>query len=297
MKKSIFLVLLALLIFTFRNGYGQENLTFTINGVSFEMIFVEGGTYVMNSTLEQGNCFSGEIITQKATLNNFFMSEFQVTQELWYAVMGTTVRHQWLAYATADDDVNIRLGTPSTFGNRYFSAANYMKVIPLKGEGNHYPIYFINYYECALFCNILNHLLADQLPEGYRFRIPTEAQWEYAARGGRMSKGYRFSGSDDIDEVAWFSANSEGTTYEVGKKVKNELGLYDMSGNVWEWCRDKYSDNYFGSNPKYVLRGGSWDYGGWACSTSIRTKDIPEARTINYGFRLSMEYSEIMSSN
>jgi formylglycine-generating enzyme required for sulfatase activity len=144
----------------------------------------------------------------------------------------------------------------------------------------------------------LNQLLADQLPTGYHFCLPTEAQWEYAACGGKMSKGYHFSGSNHIDEVAWYSINSESNTHEVGKKMKNELGIYDMSGNVWEWCKDKYSEIEHSSNfssdfrltlgAQYVLRGGSWGYGPWGCRTTARNKD-GNARTIHYGFRLALD--------
>jgi formylglycine-generating enzyme required for sulfatase activity len=146
----------------------------------------------------------------------------------------------------------------------------------------------------------LNDLIAEHLPD-YRFCIPNEAQWEYAAIGGKESKGYRYSGSNNIDDVAFYSANSAGTTCEVGKKDKNELGFYDMSGNVWEWCRDRYNDKYYGTPFGFThkvqsLRGSSWDYGRWACNTSTRTIDNPEARTNNYGFRLCLEFQEEMSS-
>jgi formylglycine-generating enzyme required for sulfatase activity len=325
MKRCNFLVLFALTIFFFRNSYGQDNLTFTINGVSFDMIFVEGGTFVMGCTPEQGNCYPGERPTHKVTVNDFFMGKFQVTQELWYAVMGTTVQQQWLVQQTEYRErlrkINaamaemIKLGAPyqppltapfdvaTLSGGVLFTAEDYTELLNVVG---HFPMHFINYDACELFCHRLNQLLAEQLPEGYRFRIPTEAQWEYAARGGKMSKGYRFSGSDHINEVAWYDANSDGTTHEVGKKIKNELGIYDMSGNVWEWCRDRYSENYYNSslsiNPKgpakgkqynkwipYVLRGGSWDHGEWSCRAATRNKDVPLAAAENYGFRLSLE--------
>ena len=304
MKKSTFLALVIMILF-FLNGYGQTNLTFTVNDVSFNMIFVEGGTFLMGCTAEQGDCYTGERPTHQVTLTDFFIGEFEVTQKLWYAVMGMNVQQQWLGYQIVERERVKRVGGTIMYdiitvnGLDPFYAEDYTDII-LNGVGDHYPVYFINYNECELFCNMLNQLLVDQLPEGYRFRMPAEAQWEYAARGGKMSKGYTFSGSNIIDEVAWYDANSEKTTYEVGKKIKNELGIYDMSGNVWEWCRDRYDEKYYSNssslNPKgpdkgteYVLRGGSWDMNYWACRIAIRSKNAPTACNANYGFRLVLE--------
>ena len=321
MRKWFFL-LLVIALFFFKKGYGQDNLTFTVNDVSFNMIFVEGGSFIMGCTPEQGNCFNEERPTHKVTLSDFFIGELQVTQKLWQAVMGTNVQQQWLMQQITE---RIRIGQLKKIrgrsipvegfdipvegldifdnvptGGTPFYAEDFAKVIPLNGVGDNCPIYFISYNNCEQFCNRLNHLLSDQLPEGYKFRIPTEAQWEYAARGGKKSKGYTFSGSDYIHEVAWYSANSEGKISETGMKFKNELGVYDMSGNVWEWCRDRYDETYYRNSPsvnpkgpdkgtEYVLRGGSWEQDMWRCRTATRHKDDPIAYTTNYGFRLALE--------
>ena len=172
-------------------------------------------------------------------------------------------------------------------------------IFQFNGTGDNFPIYFVNHSNCSKFCSRLTQLLSEQLPEGYIFRIPTEAQWEYAARGGNMSKGYTFSGSNNIDEVAWYGAKYYLTTSQVGKKMKNELGIYDMSGNVWEWCKDWFDEDYYSrtssfnpTGPIYgferVLRGGSWRSVAQVCSVSCRFKDFPEVRTNNYGFRLAL---------
>ncbi len=128
-------------------------------------------------------------------------------------------------------------------------------------------------------------------------RLPTEAEWEYAARGGNKSKGYTYSGSNGIDAVGWYGRNSNSKTHPVTQKQPNELGLYDMSGNVWEWCSDWYSDSYYRSSPKNdpqgpnsgsrrVLRGGSWANFDYDCRVAFRYGSYPDNRYYYGGFRL-----------
>jgi formylglycine-generating enzyme required for sulfatase activity len=130
---------------------------------------------------------------------------------------------------------------------------------------------------------------------GKKYRLPTEAEWEFAARGGNKSKGYKYAGGNDIGSVAWYSSNSSSKTHAVGEKQANELGIYDMSGNVWEWCEDWYGD-YSSSpqtNPKgpqngsdRVLRGGSWISDAKGCRVSDRASSRPDYRGNGLGFRL-----------
>jgi formylglycine-generating enzyme required for sulfatase activity len=131
-------------------------------------------------------------------------------------------------------------------------------------------------------------------------RLPTEAEWEYAARGGRLSKGYTYSGGNDPGAVAWYDGNSGKQTQPVGEKSPNELGIYDMSGNAWEWCADWYEKNYYLNSPKQdpkgpssgqfrVLRGGSWSSNDSYCRLSSRAGFIPSDRNYVSGFRCAQD--------
>ena len=134
---------------------------------------------------------------------------------------------------------------------------------------------------------------------GKTFRLPTEAEWEFAARGGKKNTGYRFAGSNNIGTVAWYSSNSDGTTHPVATKAPNELGLYDMSGNVFEYCADWYSADYYSNSPEMnpagpeegtfrVIRGGSWMDPIDASRVTSRYSTTPTYRSKCYGLRLAM---------
>jgi formylglycine-generating enzyme required for sulfatase activity len=157
-------------------------------------------------------------------------------------------------------------------------------------KGDNLPVERVSWEDVQEFIQKLNTLT------GKNFRLPTEAEWEYAARGGNKSKGYKYSGSNNLDEVAWYGDNSGGKTHPVGTKAPNELGIYDMSGNVWEWCSDWYGEysHTAQSNPTgpssgslRVLRGGSWNRDAGDCRVSLRTDSTPTCRSFNIGFRLA----------
>lgn len=223
----------------------SKNKTFTVNGVTFEMVFVKGGTFTMGATAEQTNGVNEtERPTHNVTVNDYYIGQFVVTQELWHAVMGTTLQQQ------KDDSAKTSAG-----------------------EGDNYPMYYVSWYECQNFLSELNKLT------GKGFRLPTEAEWEYAARGGKRSKGYMFSGNDVADYVAWYYNALDPQTHPVGMKDPNELGIYDMSGNVWEWCYDWFGgyDSNDQTNPlgpthgtEKVVRGGSWCNNKMYCRVSTR---------------------------
>ncbi len=156
-------------------------------------------------------------------------------------------------------------------------------------KGDSRPVEMVSWNDAQNFCRELSAIT------GKTYLLPTEAQWEYAARGGKQSKGYKYSGSYAIDAVAWYDGNSGSATHPVKQKRANELGLYDMSGNVWEWCSDWYgsysssSQNNptgAGSGEYRVLRGGSWSYCARYCRTSDRGGNTPSYRDDYYGFRV-----------
>ena len=188
-----------------------------------------------------------------------------------------------------------------------------MSIKRLRGSGTNMPVDNVSWDEALAFCRELNKRFAKELPDGYRFDLPTEAQWEYAARGGNKSRGYKYSGSNNVSDVAWYNA---GSNHPVGTKRSNELGLYDMSGNVWEWCRDKYAPSYAadpefltgnnpvnsetlfvpadfgggsGGNENYIAsRGGSRARGASECRVSNRVKQLSSSHYDDLGFRLAI---------
>lgn len=180
---------------------------------------------------------------------------------------------------------------------------------PAKFKGTQNPIETISWEEAMAFCDKINAMPEVKRPEGWEYILPTEAQWEFAARGGKKKRACKFSGSDDLDAVAWFKDNSGKTTHPVGLKAPNELGIYDMTGNVCEWCLDAcltwdeeedekknppvpsfYVDgdtpSVAGSNR--VVRGGSWYGSERCCPVQHRCEDWPDSQNSNLGFRLAL---------
>jgi formylglycine-generating enzyme required for sulfatase activity len=158
-------------------------------------------------------------------------------------------------------------------------------------KGSKRPVEEVSWNDCQAFIRRLNAMT------GKHFRLPTEAEWEYAARGGNRSQGYKYSGSNYLNSVAWYYDNSGKTTHDVGQKSPNELGIYDMSGNVWEWCSDRYG-NYSSSSqtnptgPSYgsdrVVHGGSWNSITRGCRVSARGPAAPGVTEEDTGFRLAL---------
>lgn len=169
---------------------------------------------------------------------------------------------------------------------------------PSHFKGTKLPVENVNWNDAMSFCEKLNEM--KKAPEGYHFTLPTETQWEYAAKGGKRSNGFKYSGSDDPDEVAWHSGNSENKTHDVKTKKPNELGLYDMSGNVWEWCLDNYLPDKRdvkaefirgknGRSANRVHRGGSWYPPVSDCRVEYRNGNFdPSNKASTLGFRVAL---------
>ncbi len=241
--------------------------TFTVNGVSFKMVKVAGGTFLMGATEEQGSdAYSSEKPVHSVSLSDFSIGETEVTQALWYAVMGEK---------------------PTSGGGQW--ASNY-------GLGDDFPAYYVSWNDCQTFIQTLNTLTVQS------FRLPTEAEWEYAARGGNLSQGFKYAGSNTLTDVGWFWGNiSSGEsgygTQPVATKAPNELGLYDMSGNVYEWCSDRFGsyesdtqNNPVGpsSGSDRVIRSGSWLHGSQYSRVSFRSNYQPSSGYFNLGLRLAL---------
>ena len=227
----------------------------TVGNVSFKMIRVEGGTFMMGATPEQGSdANEDERPAHQVSLSTFYIGETEVTQELWKTVMG---------------------GNPSFYWGLLY-----------------HPVEEVSWDDCQDFIHKLNSLT------GLKFRLPTEAEWEYAARGGQASCGFMYAGSNvdkDVAHTKFSKLFGKQSTIDVATKQPNELGLYDMSGNVWEWCQDWYghysSDSQ--SNPTgpssgsyRVLRGGSWYSSPRYCRVSRRSSNSPSYCGNHIGLRL-----------
>jgi formylglycine-generating enzyme required for sulfatase activity len=234
-----------------------------------EMVFVQGGTFAMGSN----SASSDEKPVHQVTVSSFMIGKYEVTQEQYQRVVGTN---------------------PSYFTSGYDTGKR--------------PVEQVTWYDAAAFCNRLSEMEglekvyvisgtnvnADFKKNGYR--LPTEAEWEYAALGGEKRKNFTYAGSNDIDQVGWHSSNSGKQTRMAGTKILNEIGIYDMSGNVWEWCWDCYGS--YGSGQQIdplgassggirVIRGGSWCDGAGRLRSTSRGYNVPSSRYYFVGFRVA----------
>ncbi len=235
----------------------NEVLDITVNGVTFNMILVKSGTFNMGAQKDDPNApnYDEEAWSREAPVH-------QVTLSDYYIAEAEVTQELWKAVMGSN---------PSHF------------------EGDKRPVEQTTWYDCQNFINALNQLT------GLNFRFPTEAEWEFAARGGNGSQGYKYSGSDNIDEIAWYSADGKKTS-DVMTKAPNELGIYDMSGNVMEWCSDAFGD--YSSEPQIdptgpngvdrVVRGGCCLSTATYCRIALRNFLHPGGTSYGIGMRLAL---------
>jgi len=242
----------------------EEEISKFYTLVPANMVYIKGGTFQMGT-----HGFVDQPV-HAVTLSSFYISPYEVTQKEWKEIMGNN---------------------PSYF------------------KGDSLPVETVSWYDAVSYCNHKSEsegltpsytitgekVTCDFTVNGYR--LPTESEWEYAARGGNKSRGYKYSGSNNLDEVGWNEFNSERRTHPFGMKKPNELGIYDMSGNVSEWCNDWYDENYYRKSPqvrkpqgpssgeKRISRGGSWEANPVNHLCAIPTWGNPDHRFSNSGFR------------
>lgn len=236
-----------------------------------EMIECPAGTFMMGSPEDEEGGYSDETQHEVTLTRAFLMSQYTVTQELYEAVMGEN---------------------PSHF------------------KGQTHPVEQVSWYDAVRFCNALSAKLG--LTPAYcigagdepavscdftspGFRLPTDAEWEYAYRAGTTTRYYNGDSDSGLDDIAWYWDNASNTTHPVGQKTPNAWGLYDMAGNVWEWCWDWKAD-YPGKTTDYtgpetgnyrVLRGGSWNNDECNARAANRNYHYPDSRHYRFGFRLA----------
>lgn len=261
--KNLYLKLLLIALTATNSVFAQKFSTFKP-----EMVLVEGGTFIMGSDKKNPKAEKDEFDAREVTVSSFEMSKFEVTVYEW----------------------------------SNFIKENKMKMPPAQkwGLNDDFPITNVTWEDAVWFCNWLSkknflepvysikngQIYCDFDKNGYR--LPTEAEWEYAAKGGNKSKGTTYSGNNNLEILAWYGKNSNKSPKTVGTKIPNELGIYDMTGNVWEWCWDYYNEYYYSygdsNNPRgpekglnRSLRGGSWDtmdpYLRIANRSSVNQKD------------------------
>jgi formylglycine-generating enzyme required for sulfatase activity len=237
-----------------------------------ELVFVKGGTFTMGAN----NTSPEESPAHQITISDFYIGKFEVKVEQYKQFCQETKR--FFPKVPQNPDW-------------YEEHDQIKKWVWRKGH----PIVNVNWFDGQAYCEWLSK------KTGKSFRLPTEAEWEYVAKGGSLAKNTKFAGSNVIGEVAWVDETSqEKGTMPCGTKKPNEIGVYDMSGNAWEWCSDFYDGNYYKKSPKVnpqgpshgqfrVIRGGSWYYTTDMATVTGRDGPYPEYSNWNYGFRVVQE--------
>lgn len=246
--------------------------TETIQDINIDMLMIKGGAFVMGCNSAKQDCKDNALPLHKVILNDFYISKYEIT----YAQYDLFCKH-----------------------------TGHEKPLDFDWGRSNRPVVYVNWYDATAFCQWLSEI------SGQTYRLPTEAEWEYAAKGGVKSKGYIYAGSNDVDKVAWVFQDNYSKqdslaymkTQPVGRKAPNELGLYDMSGNVWEWCNDSYSPDFYKGSPlhhplnkkedlKKVARGGGWESLEKYSLITNRDWDYAKVKDFDLGFRIVKEIQE-----
>jgi len=244
-------------------------------------ILVQGGTFKMGSENRRSN----EKPVHSVTVSSFYINKYETTVAEFRAFVKAT---------------NYRTDAENGDGSNIYIKGKWKKKADISWRNNatggkankNHPVIHVSWDDANAYCKWRTEIT------GKKHRLPTEAEWEYAARGGKKSKDYKYAGSKNINNIGWYRDNSHklGGTNPVGQKLANELELYDMTGNVWEWCQDWYDINYYSKSPRkdpvngiistyHILRGGSWDNFIDVCHVTFRNKGTIDERYGNYGFR------------
>ena len=269
--------------------YTVENIVLAEGAdVSGNMVLVKGDTFTMGET-------GVAEPTHSVTLSDFYIGKYEVTLGEFKKFMESGSYNQ----TDAEKKGWSYVWTGTSYDKK--NGVDYrcdVKGERRSSEEDNHPVIYISWNDADAYCKWLRK------STGKKYRLPTEAEWEYAARGGKESNGYKYSGSNNIEEVAWYDGNSGKKTHPVGTEKKpNELGIYDMSGNVWEWCSDWYDESYYKnsqeSNPKgpvsspigsRLLRGGSWGSNSNYCRVSVRYSNVPGNNGSVIGFRVVEDF-------
>lgn len=272
-----------------------ESFTVELGDVRFDMIRVEGGSLEIGATKEQaGYAENNEFPAHYISLQTFYIGKFPVTQNIWEIVMGYNKSYFKHKEDTIIDNLRLKnmitgtwlgsaLGPIGAVAGGLVTAYKRFSQVVATSDKGHYPAENLTYDEAREFVRRLSKMTHIQ------FDLPTEEEWEYAARGGQKSKHCRYAGSNNIDDIAWYRNNSERSTHPVGEKQPNELGLYDMCGNVWEWTKTpahSYATNIEPDGNIFIRRGGSWWHEDKNCRVSRRYASDRSKKTSGLGLRV-----------
>ncbi|MCC7503711.1 MAG: SUMF1/EgtB/PvdO family nonheme iron enzyme [Saprospiraceae bacterium] len=248
------------------------------------MVLVSGGTFTMGcKDGRDTDCYGDEKPAHSVTVRDFYIGRYEVTNAEYCQFLNEKGNQK----EGGETWVDLSCCKIEQSGSRFTVKSGY----------ENHPVVCVSWYGAVAYCAWLSQ------KTGQAYRLPTEAEWEYAARGGNKTRNYLYAGSNTLDEVAWYSSNSGSQTHAVGTKKANELDLFDFSGNVWEWCADDWHDNYQGAptngsawidSPNRggyrVFRGGGWDSTPRNCRAAIRLFNGPTNRLSLVGFRLALQY-------